>query len=250
MSRGTDTYNIESYKEFCKELGVKDPDDPQFMSKCVLFFKNKGHREDDANSICYIGFQEKFRQMEMRDDALNEDNKFYDNPRSLEKRRITFKTLMGQSKTGRKKRKDAGRRKSKIRYKTDRNDTFEECVEMLMDNGYPREDAIKIAAKIMLGIQDRVEKGVAGNISARLANVLKGGEEELEPIPDDPEVEEQPKKESFLDKLDGVFLTEKKKKKKKKKKSRKKSSTWRGPVGGAYYDNDSGDIGGDIGGGE
>jgi hypothetical protein len=194
------------------------------MPKCVQFFQDKGHSEDDAKSICYVGFQKRYGDMQNESVELDEENKFYDNARSIYKRFVTLaRRKLGKSKTGRETRKDAGTRGlEKGPYVTPRVNTFEDAVKRLVDEGgYPKEDAENIAAKIMFGIRDRKENGVAG----RTPYKSKGDEEPLtrdqeKQLLDFIEKNKAMKRESFEDKLDGIFLIEKKKKKSSKRRRR------------------------------
>jgi hypothetical protein len=253
MSRGSDTYNIDSYREFCEELGVQDPLDKDFIPRCSQFFKEKGHSQDDANSICYVGFQQKFKNMknDLDDDELTEEKSAEALATRARKVFTSNMSKLGLSPTGRKK-KATGRGEAGESYVEDRSESFEDSVEMLMKQGYPKEDAEKIAADITWKIQDRIDKGVAGNVFGQIPK-----DDDIE-MPDEmpmfapstqmSSARRKLEMESFADKLDGIFLTEKKKKKKKKKTSKKKSSRRVHGAGGYPYErNEGGDLGGDVG---
>jgi hypothetical protein len=176
---GFNSFNsTKSFEDFCKDIGCDTPLDMDFGAKCVRFFSDKkGKSEEEAKTLCYGVAQKKYKELlkaededddDKEDDELTEDNKYYKTKRSEEKRRIAKNSMAGYSKTGKKQRKDKGRAVDSFDLGAEPASTFKQCVTRQVDRGYEEDDSVRICAKTRLGIKDRIDSGVGGNITKQL----------------------------------------------------------------------------------
>lgn len=173
--------STESFQDFCKSIGCETPLDQDFGQKCVLFFtKEKGKTQQEAQTLCYgvaqNRYQELLKNQEQDDDNqtndnITEDNNYYKTDRSNEKRTIAKNAMAGYSPLGHKQKWNKGRNVDSFRIDGGRTPealTYSDCVKRQIARGYPPEDAKKICGKIRLGVQDRRDSGVGGNITKQL----------------------------------------------------------------------------------